>query len=258
MNPPVINPPVINLTSAGIVVALRAEAAVLTRQPLAPECLLPLADGCGLWLGGMGPAAARTAAMALVDAGAQGLATFGVAGALDASLRSGMLLCPRQILDEYGCVYPTDTEWRERLQQRLVDADLPTIIDVSLLSLPEPLCTPAAKRAAQQRYMASAVDLESAAVASVADSLGLPFIALRAVVDERDDEIPQLLHSAIDPWGQPRWPQLLALLVRQPWLLARLPALASRMNAALGALRAVATVAPQLEARTLVRWVEAG
>lgn len=241
------------LRSLGIVVALKAEAAALTTQTVHPDCIVPLSEGGGLWLSGMGQDAARKAALALADAGAQALATFGVAGALDASLRSGMLLCPHSVLDEQGRIYLADLVWRDRLQRRLVDAALPAVFDAALLSLPGPLSTASAKMAAQQRYAAAAVDMESAAVAAVAASRDLPFIVLRAIIDERDDELPESLQAVIDPWGRPRVPLLLATLIRRPWLLARLPGLSSRMNKAIGALRAAATAAPNLEARTSLR-----
>lgn len=241
------------LCSLGIVVALKAEAAALTTQRVLPDCIVPLSEGRGLWLSGIGQDAARRAALALADAGAQALATFGIAGALDGSLRTGMLLCPHSVLDEQGRIYPVNCVWRDQLQRRLAEAALPAVFDVALLSLPGALSTAAAKMAAQQRYAAAAVDMESAAVAVVAASRGLPFMVLRAIIDERDDELPKTLQAVIDPWGRPRVPLLLATLIRRPWLLPRLPRLASGMNVAIGALRAAATAAPHLDARTSLR-----
>jgi adenosylhomocysteine nucleosidase len=240
----------VRLRSLGIVVALKAEAAALTTRTVHPDCIVLLSEDCGLYLSGMGQDAARQAALALADAGAQALATLGVAGALDDSLRSGMLLCPHSVLDEQGRLYSADPAWRDRLQRRLADAALPAMFDVALLSLPGPLSTVAAKMSAQQRYSAAAVDMESAAVAAVAASRDLPFIVLRAIIDERDHELPEALQAVIDPWGRPVVTRLLAALIRHPRLLARLPGLASRMNKAIAALRSAATAAPNLASRT--------
>lgn len=238
--------------SVGIVVALKAEAATLTRDIVHPDCLTPLANSAGLWLSGMGPVAARTAALALVEAGAQALATFGVAGALDPRLRSGTLLCPARVVDQHGRAYATDPIWRERLQQRLAIAGLTAWVDITLVSLAKPLSTAAAKRAAHKQYRAAAVDLESAAVAAVAARHDLPFMVLRAIVDEREDELPEALQAAIDAWGQPRWAQLFAVVCRHPGLLTHLPRLSARMNQALAALGAAARAAPELEAPVAV------
>lgn len=236
------------LQSLGVVVALKAEAAALTKQTAYPESILPIANGCGLLLSGMGPDAALKAAHSLADAGAQALATFGVAGALVPGLRSGTLLCPQRILDEQGRVYLADPAWCNRLQRRLVAAALATVSDIALLSMPASVSTVMGKVAAQRHYSAAAVDMESASVAAVAAERKLPFVALRAIVDERDDSLPEALQAAIDPWGQPRILPMVSALVRHPSLLARLPGLSSRMGKAVRALRTAAAIAPSLEA----------
>ncbi len=231
-----------NLHSVGIVTALAAEARTLTHQPVRPGQLIVLGEGCGLWLSGMGPDAAREAALALVKAGATALAVFGVAGALAPAVRNGTLLCPACVIDERGNDYLPAPAWSAELQQRLAAASLPIMTGGSLLSLPAPLLTATEKMAMRQRHMAVAVDMESAAVAAVATERGLPFVVLRAIIDEHDDDIPGALHAGIDEWGRPRALHMLALLVRHPGLVARLPGLSSRMHSATRALRAAVTV----------------
>lgn len=235
-------------SAVGIVVALQAEARVLTQAQVLPGRVLELADGGRLWLAGMGQAAAGQGARALADSGVQALASFGVAGALDPSLRSGVLLCPSQVVDEHGRVYACDPAWCERLCQRLTRVGVPVRYDQALASVATTLGDGAAKRAAAKRYGCAAVDLESAAVAAVARECGLPFMALRAIVDERDDVLPPALQQAIDHWGRPKPAAVLLALLRQPLLLGRLPGLSRRMGKALTALRSAAQAAPCLGA----------
>lgn len=225
------------LSATGIVVALASEAKALTAAQSHPERLTPLPEGAALWLSGMGPDAAQRAAHGLADAGARALAVFGVAGALDASLRNGSLFCPERVLDEHGHDYPAHGPWRTLLQQRLVATPRPLYTHGSLLSVREPLLTAAAKTAAQHRHQALAVDMESAAVAAVAKDRHLPFMALRAIVDEMDDTIPAVLHASVDAWGRPRSLNLVVALTRHPSLLTYLPGLHSRMQQATRALR---------------------
>lgn len=232
-----------NLHSVGIVTALAAEARTLTQQPLRPRQLIALGDGCGLWLSGMGPEAAHEAAIALVDAGATALAVFGVAGALAPGVRNGTLLCPACVIDERGNDYHPTPAWREALQQCLAASSLPFMAGGSLLSLPQPLLDAGAKMAMRQRHMAVAVDMESAAVAAVASERKLPFVVLRAIIDEHDDDIPAALQAGIDAWGRPRPLNMLALLGRHPGLLAHVPGLSRRMRGATRALRLAATAA---------------
>jgi adenosylhomocysteine nucleosidase len=226
------------VSSVGIVVALASEARVLTTSKVHPERVIPLANGAGLWLSGMGPAAARNAAHALADRGATALAVFGVAGALDSGLRNGTLFCPEQIIDDSGQSYTPDPSWRASLLQQLSTAMLPTQETGKLLSTPMPLLTTAAKVAARECHAALAVDMESAAVAAVARDRHLPFMTLRAIVDEMDDTIPAMLHASVDAWGRPRPLNLIVALSRHPSLLTYLPGLHSRMQQATRALRA--------------------
>jgi adenosylhomocysteine nucleosidase len=229
---------VTRISSVGIVVALAMEARALTTSTVHIERVTPLMNGAALWLSGMGPAAARTAAQGLADTGATALATFGVAGALRAGLRSGTLFCPERVLDENDHDYTPDPAWRTRLLQRLAATRLAVLETGSLLSVPLPLLTTAAKIAAHDRYAAAGADMESAAVAAVARDRKLPFMALRAIIDEVDDTVPTALHDSVDAWGRPRPLYLIAAVSRQPSLLTYLPSLHSRMQQATRALRA--------------------
>jgi nucleoside phosphorylase len=227
--------------ATGIVVALAAEAAVLAApRATKPGRLTPLADGAALWLSGMGPVAARRAAGMLADSGACALAVFGVAGALSPLLGNGALFCPEHVLDEEGNAYDTDPAWRSRLLRLLGDAGIPLHAQGALLGVAAPLLDRAAKTAAHQHGMALAVDMESAAVAAVARERRLPFVVLRAIVDEVDDTIPAALNDSVDAWGRPRPARLVAALCGHPGLVSELPRLYSRMRHATRTLRAAA------------------
>jgi adenosylhomocysteine nucleosidase len=226
------------IRSVGVVVALASEAHALTVSKVHPHRITPLANDADLYLSGMGPVAARMAAQALIDAGAKALMVFGVAGALDADLRNGTLFCPEHVLDENGHDYATDAVWRSRLMQQLSRTSLPLLRKGALVSVPMPLMTMTAKRTAHMRYAAQAVDMESAAVAAIARASGLPFVCLRAIVDEMQDTIPAPLHASVDAWGRPRLVSLLATLGRHPSVLTDLPNLYFRMRRATRALHA--------------------
>jgi adenosylhomocysteine nucleosidase len=228
------------IRATGVVVALASEAKMLTSRKARPNGLTPLDQDAALWLSGMGPVAARTAAQGLADAGATALAVFGVAGALDERLRNGSLFCPERIVDEHGRAYLADAPWHARLQQRLANAQLPLHTSGSLLSVENPLLSTADKSAAHRQHAALAVDMESSAVAEVARERGLPFIVLRAIVDEVEDTIPAALNNSVDAWGRPRALGLIAALCRNPSVLADLPRLYSRMQHATQALSAAA------------------
>lgn len=231
------------IRSTGIVVALASEASALASRAAKPDDITALPEGAALYLSGMGPKAARHAAEALAAAGASALAVFGVAGALSDTLRNGTLFCPERVLDDEGHAYVTDAAWSKGLRQRLTGIATPLHATGTLLSVASPLLTATAKRAAHQQHAALAVDMESAAVAAVAQERGLPFAVLRAIVDEVGDAIPPALNGSIDAWGRPRPLRLMAAFFRQPSLVGELPRLYSRMQRATHALRAAAETA---------------
>jgi adenosylhomocysteine nucleosidase len=227
----------------GVVVALAAEAQALVRRRYLLGMVEQAAPGVRVLVCGMGPRAAADAAATLAQGGVSALAMFGVAGALDEALTPGALLAPAEVLDEQGLRYATDGAWRSRLIARLGA----TLDERPLLTVEAPLLTPQAKREAQRRFGAIAVDMESAAAARIARARGLPFLVLRAVADAVGDTIPEPLAAAIDRYGRPRALALAGTLLRQPGLIAGLPRLASTMNRASAALRrAVQAAGPAL------------
>ena len=231
------------IRATGVVVALASEVKALTAHNAQPERLTLLASGAAVWLSGMGPVAAQRAARGLADAGAKALAVFGVAGALDGRLRNGTLFCPERIVDDSGHDYVVDSGWRIHLLQQLTTTTQSLYAQGSLLSVHAPLLTSTAKISAHHHHAALAVDMESAAVAAVARERGLPFMCVRAIVDEVNDTVPVALHDGVDAWGRPRPFGLIAALCRHPSLLADLPRLYLRMQRATHALRAVAEAA---------------
>ena len=228
----------------GVVIALEAEARALTPRKLRLGLVEDLDGGVRVQVCGMGPAAAAAAALALAESGVAALVMYGVAGALDPGLVSGALLCPRVVLDQHGARYATDAAWRLRLATRLGGQ---TLLDQALLTVSEPLLTPQSKADARRDFKAAAVDMESTAVAEVAQAHGLPFLALRAIADGAQDSIPSPLAGAVDRWGRARPAAVATALLLHPTLIPRLPHLAATMNRASAALRrAVQAAGPGL------------
>jgi len=201
----------------GIVVALRDEARCLGCALVAEDGVVECADGSRIGLSGMGAARAAAMAQRLLAGGADSLLSWGTCGALSVALNPGDLLLPEMVLDVAGARYAVDASWRSALLARL-----PAAVGGTLLSVPQALAAPAAKTAARARWMADAVDMESAAVAAVAARAGVPFVALRAVVDGASRRLPAAALAAVDSIGRPRLLALLGGLARSP---AELPAL---------------------------------
>jgi adenosylhomocysteine nucleosidase len=221
----------------GIVTALSAEARALTGAPQPVARLVRLSEKVLMWLGGMGDEAAGRACAALVDAGADALASVGTAAGLAPGCRSGTLALPRKILSSSGEVFGVDAGWREALQAALDGclevtsgplAGAETVIDV------------AGKQALAAQTGAVAADMESLAVAREASRRGIPVLVIRAVSDGPLDEVPPAAVCSTDSFGRPRYLPLAWALARHPGDLRPLLRLASGFKTALSTLSAVA------------------
>ena len=232
----------------GIVSALAAEARTLGPAARHGAELRRLADGALLAVSGIGGSAAAAASRRLVLAGATALASFGTAGGLDPALICGAVLLPEEIVARNGAaVSATAAEWRQRLRAALPASCI--ACGGKLLTTERPVASPDAKAAAWRESRAAAVDMESAAIAQVARQAGLPFIALRVIVDTASDQLPAAVIAA-SGGGQLRLGRLLAALLRAPGDVGALIRLSARYRIAMRVLAAVA--APGSPARGML------
>ena len=228
------------LNVVGVVCALAAEARHLGPAARRHESLTPLADGTLLAVSGMGRAAAARSARALVDAGATALASWGMAGGLDPALTPGTIFLPSEVISSDGASITTARQWRERLGSAL-SAQRP-LVQGRLLTSAKAVGSLAEKATLFREKGAVAVDMESLAIAEVAQTRELPFIAVRVIVDSASDALPQAVTAAADSEGHLQVWRLMGALARAPADLAPLIRLARRYRAANRSLAAVARV----------------
>ncbi len=197
----------------GFVTGLRAEARIADR-------LGAVAAGGGL------PAGAAAAAESLVAGGVTALISFGLCGGLDPALPAGAIVTPREVL--------AGTR-RLRADDALSDA-VGGYSAYALLAAEAVVASAEDKRALFMSSGAVAVDLESGAVALVAERHGLPFAVLRAVCDPAGTTLPPAALLALDASGSVALWRVAASVLAAP---GQLPALlrlardAARARAAL-------------------------
>jgi len=226
----------------GIVAALPAEARTLGHRRLRVRAVVPIAPGVQCCVSGAGAAAAHGAAHTLLAAGAGALLSWGTAGALVDDLEPGGLLLPERVRSgdrEFG----VDTGWRGALVRRLAGRGLRGGV---LLQGAQVLGDPDAKREAGRRHGAVAVDMESGALAAAAADAGVPFLAVRAIVDPLAWTLPAAVSAAFDASGDVRVDRVLGAALTHPSLWPDLLRLARAFAAARRTLAAVAcTAAPR-------------
>jgi adenosylhomocysteine nucleosidase len=217
----------------GVVVGYSAEVRCLDCSDLRVAC------------SGADPDQARAVARRFQGEGVAGLVSFGLAGGLAGDLAPGDLLLPETVMLPDGRTVATASAWRGRLGAMLEQAGLPAR-SAPITGSEEIVATPAAKHALRARTEAVAVDMESHAVAEVADQVGLPFLVLRAVADRSDQVIPRAAQGAIDAQGDVRTLAVLGRLLGRPWEIRGLIALGRSSSRGLASLRRVAVLAPML------------
>ena len=220
----------------GIVVAMRIEARCLTNRNLPIGEIINLGNNSKICLCGMGGNAARKAAIKLQEEGATSLISFGVSGALDSKLRPGDLVLPQSVYNER--LLPVSLAWRDRVQKclpsnlRVIGGKLATSKKV-LTSLNE-------KCDFAKITGASAVDLESGAIAEVAEDSDIPFLAIRVISDPIEFSPPLALLDAVNPDGSANLSQIISLLLQRSVTLSTLLRLGRDVRTARATLATVA------------------
>jgi adenosylhomocysteine nucleosidase len=228
----------------GVVVALPAEARciVSARFPFGHSC--SVGTDMLLCLGGIGAQGGEMASRTLVDAGAAALVSWGVAAGLDPTMASGTLILSDRVAtlshSDDSASTPARREsraWLDRLVARLS----PRItVARGPIAVADHVLRTVGDRRALAGSGASAADMESGAVAAVANAAGIPWIAMRAIADAAGDTVPEAVLTSVDRSGKVRAHRLAAGLIRHPADLFRLPRLARGFDAARRTLRAVA------------------
>ena len=165
----------------------------------------------------------------------RGVISFGVAGGLDPSLKSGDVVGATEVM-------AGDARWLAGLslnETRLSGLALGRrrVVRGGLAGVEEVVMARARKAALRSVTGAAAVDMESHIAADYAAKAGLPFAALRVISDPADRSLPALAKAAIKPNGDVDLRKILRGVVRNPRLLRALVSTGIDFNRALKSLR---------------------
>lgn len=203
------------------------------------------ADKVDILQTGVGPLQVETIRAHLVKARARGLVSIGTCGSLDPAASRGTVMVPVALTDTNGNRVPVDADWRKRIVRSL--APETDWHEGPLVSVDRVLRTPAQKRQVRGQSNAIAVDMESATLQQAATMTGIPFVALRVVLDTADEIIPASVSSGVDRAGNPTPFRLLRTLCLHPADIPGLLRLASSLRIANAALeRVIRHAAPEL------------
>jgi hopanoid-associated phosphorylase len=145
-----------------------------------------------------------------VRSGAPGIVSFGIAGGLHASLRTGDWVVATGVMSSARNI-ETDPDWSNRLAQRIPGAEMGRIVSVV-----DAVLEPRHKRNLHVDTGAAAVDMESFQAAELAEELGVPFAAVRVIADPTHRRIPPAARLGMQSDGTVAIRPILRSLLRKP------------------------------------------
>lgn len=232
------------MTAIGFVVALPEEAAPLLGRKLAFGQSRRLASGHWISVCGAGPKNAQLTAQFLLSKGVDGLISWGCAGSLVEPLKPGHLLIPERVIAADDSIFYSSPNWRACIMALASSVPLSISTD-PLAESPNVVASRKDKKHLHSSTLCSAVDMETASIAKVAAQAGIPFIALRAIADTSDMEIPHSVLASLNERGDVRIPRLMVEILKSPSEVKKLIQLGSAFKKAIETLGALASVLPK-------------
>ncbi|WP_076862410.1 phosphorylase [Bradyrhizobium mercantei] len=165
----------------------------------------------------------------------RGVISFGVAGGLDPSLKSGDVVVATEVMSG-------DTRFLAASalnEEMIASAALKRrrIVRGGLAGVEEVIAAKACKAALRSMTGAAAVDMESHIAAAYAAKARIPFAALRVISDPAHRALPELAKSAVKPNGDIDLRKVLRGIARNPRTLRALVSTGIDFNRALRSLR---------------------
>lgn len=200
--------------SLGIIAALEEEGRTFSGCPIPSGEVVKLPDVGLMLVSGTGPDRARAAARTLIENGASALISWGFACGLQSGIRSGDIVIPGLVIASDGGIHSTDSPWRERLAARM-SAHL-SVCSGALVESRRVMPDSRSKELLGRETGALASDMESASICAAAFEAGIPYLAVRAVLDTLGMRVPECAGNCIDRQGRTRLLLLFSGLLRKP------------------------------------------
>jgi len=171
----------------------------------------------------------------------RGVISFGVAGGLDPSLKTGDIVVATEVMAGDTKFLADMALNEEMIASAMLKRWSPTrrrrVVRGGLAGVERVVAAQSCKAALHSETGAAAVDMESHIAAAYAASAGIPFAALRVISDPAHRALPALAQSAIKPNGDIDMRTIVRGVVRDPRSLRALVWTGIDFNRALRSLR---------------------
>jgi adenosylhomocysteine nucleosidase len=208
---------------------------VLIVTGLVQEARIAAGPGMAVICSSSDPRQLRALLATLDPTSFRGVISFGVAGGLDPTLKSGDIVVATEVL-------AGDARWLAELplnEEQIASVALKRrrVVRGGLAGVEQVIAARAGKAALWSATGAAAVDMESHIAAAYAAEVGLPFAALRVISDPASRALPAIAMSAIKPNGDIDLRKVLRGVARNPLSLRALVSTGIDFNRALRSLR---------------------
>ena len=225
----------------GIIAALPEELSILTAKKLAKGSVARVGDNILVIYSGAGAENARLAAEFLLKQGANQLISWGCAAALKASFKPGDLVLANCCVDaDKAVVELNNKDWVNAVNTLLANQLTKAIFIGKLAESKTIVATCQDKTMFADETGAIAVDMESVAIAKVAQEQHIPFLSIRAIADPLAMDLPKAISHALNDEGDVEMAKLMVYLIGHPAELPGLVKLGWYFNAAKKTLKQVA------------------
>ena len=205
----------------GIIVALSEELNTLKTLPNAlwePSLrrgkFVFLTDDVLLTYSGAGAENAKKAAELLVSKGATQLMSWGCAAALSPDLKMGDLVLADSLISQNGDEISVHPIWHQHARN-VLGSEI-TAYKGALIASDGIISTAQAKADLHTKTGAIALDMESGAIAKVAQHYAIPFLAIRAIADPASMDLPAAVENALNENGEVAVTRIIKSLVFNP------------------------------------------
>ncbi len=226
------------MSKLGIIAALPAEAKCLTYKKLDVCSPVEIYKDIYLCLSGVGYDAALNSSKQLLEIDVDVLISWGLAGSIESSLKSGDLLLARSVISNNNS-WTIEENWLSKCQLHLANSSINTA-SAHIASVNDICATVEDKNNLSLKSGAVAVDMESAAIAELANANNIDFLVVRAIADDAETCIPEVVLKHTNTLGQPILLPFLLSCLKKPGQIKELLKLAKCYRQAIKTLKLIA------------------
>ncbi len=219
----------------GIIAAIPAEAKCLQSKKIKFSEPFEIEKNIFLCVSGVGYQSSLHATKKLIELNVDGLISWGIAGGICKSIHSGDLILAKAVTNQEKS-YKTSNKWCRKIENYFHNS-LCKILSGDIVSTKKICATSIEKTKLFKETGALAIDMESFAMAEIAETNNLDFIIIRAIADDANLNLPEAVIENIDNFGRLKIVKFIISCLLRPTQINKIILLAKNYRKALKSLK---------------------